>query len=171
MQATMSHTPRQLNPLASNNKPKTRDETFDFLKPSTTIPKLAKPFIPRATAPIKSPKPIPIRPPSDNKLLAGYLAHEFLTKRTLFGQPWDPARADAVPVSAAAHSADFRKPPMKQQLVSQNKDKPAEPMPKPGEKRKFESYAELSGIIMGKNGAHIPGIVNPTQLTRFLNLQ
>ncbi|KAI3829778.1 hypothetical protein L1987_03906 [Smallanthus sonchifolius] len=162
MQATSSHAPRQLTLMASN-KTKTRDETFDFLKPSTT-PKLAKPVIPRATAPIKAPRPA--RVPSDNKLLAGYLAHEFLSKGTLFGQPWDPARADAVPVSAADHSAEFRKP-MKQ-LVSQ-KGKPSEP--KPGDKRKFESYTQVSGLLMGKNGVHIPGIVNPTQLTRFLNLQ
>ncbi|KAI3682639.1 hypothetical protein L1987_82756 [Smallanthus sonchifolius] len=162
MQATSSHAPQELTPMASN-KIKTRDETFDFLKPSTT-PKLAKPLIPRAAAPIKAPRTA--RVPSDNKLLAGYLAHEFLSQGTLFGQPWDPARADAVPVSAAAHSADFRKPV--KQIVSQ-KGKPAEP--KPGDKRKFESYTQMSGLLMGKNGIHIPGIVNPTQLTRFLNLQ
>ncbi|KAL8259020.1 hypothetical protein R6Q59_026973 [Mikania micrantha] len=162
MQATPSHAPRQLTPMASN-KTKARDEPFDFLKPSTA-PKLAKPIIPRATAPIKAPKPG--RAPSDNKLLAGYLAHEFLTHGTLFGQRWDPARAEAFPVSAAAHLADFRKPV--KQPVSQ-KGKPAEP--KPGDKRKFESYAQVSGLLMGKNGVHIPGIVNPTQLTRFLNLQ
>ncbi|KAK1426765.1 hypothetical protein QVD17_15445 [Tagetes erecta] len=151
MQTTMNHTPRQLTPMASN-KPKARNEAFDFLKPSTTH-KLAKPIIPRPAAPFKAVKPA--RPPTDNKLLAGYLAHEFLTKGTLFGQPWDPARS-------MAHTADVRKP------VSQ-KLKPAEP--KLGEKRKLESYADVSGVFMGKNGAHIPGIVNPTQLTRFLNLQ
>nr|XP_043610809.1 uncharacterized protein LOC122582480 [Erigeron canadensis] len=159
----MSHTPRQLNPIIN----KKRDETtFDFLKPSNIYQaKLAKPFIPRAgTAQAKPFKPA--RPPSDNKLLAGYLAHEFLNKGTLFGQPWDPARADAVPVSAAARSDEFRKP------VKQNvgqKGKPSDP--KPGEKRKFDSYAGLSGILMGKDGAYIPGIVNPTQLARFLNQQ
>ncbi|KAK9050731.1 hypothetical protein SSX86_030296 [Deinandra increscens subsp. villosa] len=165
MQATTRHAPRQLTTPMASNKTKTRDETFDFLKPST---KLAKPLIPRAAAPIKAPRPPPMmmRAPADNKLLAGYLAHEFLTKGTLFGQPWDPARADSVPVSAAAHSADVRK--NDKQLVSQ-RGKPAEP--KPGDKRKFESYAQFSGLVMGKNGVHIPGIVNPTQLTRFLNLQ
>ncbi|XP_071718104.1 uncharacterized protein [Rutidosis leptorrhynchoides] len=148
----MNHTHRQ----------KTRDETYDFLKPSI-IPKLAKPFAPRAMAHAKPFKPAARLPPSDNKLLlAGYLAREFLTKGTLFGEPWDPARAEVTPVSAAANSADFRKP------VSQ-KDKLAEP--KPGEKRKFESYNEVTGILMGNNGVHIPGIVNPTQLVRFLNLQ
>ncbi|KAI3787844.1 hypothetical protein L2E82_00307 [Cichorium intybus] len=164
MQATMSHTPRQLTPLASN-KPKKRDETFDFLKPSTKIPKLAKPLIPRATPPNRATH----RAPTDNKLLAGYLAHEFLTKGTLFGQLWDPARADAVPVSAAAYSADLRKP-MKQPSYN-HKGKTAEPKPKPGEKRRFESYAEVSALLKGKNGAHIPGIVNPTQLAQFLHLQ
>ncbi|XP_071687694.1 uncharacterized protein [Rutidosis leptorrhynchoides] len=148
----MNHTRRQKN----------RDETLDFLKP-LTIPKLAKPFTPRTTAQAKPHKPPARLPPSDNKLLlAGYLAREFLTKGTLFGEPWNPARAEAVPVSAAANSADYRKP------VSQ-KEKPVEP--KPGEKRKFESYNEVTGILMGNNGVHIPGIVNPTQLIRFLNLQ
>lgn len=164
MQDTMSHTPRQLTPMASN-KPKAKNEAFDFLKPST-IPKLAKPIIPRATAPYNNKSPKPFRPPADNKLLAGYLAHEFLTKGTLFGQQWDPARADAVPVSAAAHSADFRKQ-MKQNVSQKGKL----PEPKPGDKRKLDSYNEVSVLLMGKNGAHIPGIVNPTQLTRFLHLQ
>ncbi|XP_076935156.1 uncharacterized protein LOC143601700 [Bidens hawaiensis] len=149
----MSHTPRQLIPMASN-KPKARDETFGFLKPSTT-PKLAKPILPRAMAPAPFRATKPARPVHDNKLLAGYLAHEFLTKGTLFGQKWDP--------TAAAHSADIRKP------MNSQKVKPAEP--KLGEKRKFESYAEVSGLVMGSDGMHIPGIFNPTQLTRFLNPQ
>ncbi|PWA51423.1 hypothetical protein CTI12_AA463580 [Artemisia annua] len=155
MQVKMSHTPRQSKPPKNN-----KNETFDFLKPSTILPKLPKPFIPRATAPPRFHKPSR-PPPADNKLMAGYLAHEFLTQGTLFGQPWDPARAEAVPVSAAAHSAGFRKPA--KQIV-----KPAEP--KAGEKRKYERYEQVSGVLMGKNGAHIPGIVNPTQLTRYLNL-
>nr|KAJ0202960.1 hypothetical protein LSAT_V11C500295040 [Lactuca sativa] len=166
MQATMSHTPRQLTPLASN-KPKKRDEAFDFLKPSTMIPKLAKPLIPRAAPPYKPTH----RAPTDNKLLAGYLAHEFLTKGTLFGQPWDPARGGSMPVSATAHSVDLRKPMRQPSFNHKGKTAEPEPKPKPGEKRKFESYAELSALLKGKNGAHIPGIVNPTQLAQFLHLQ
>ncbi|KAL4588032.1 hypothetical protein LXL04_000910 [Taraxacum kok-saghyz] len=161
MQATMSHTPRQLTPLASN-KPKKRDESFDFMKPSTMIPRLAKPLIPRHMPPHKAAANVH-RAPADNKLLAGYMAHEFLTKGTLFGQPWDPARAGSMLVSA-----DLKKP-----VKQPTKGKIAEPdlKPKPGEKRKLENYAEVSALLKGKNGAHIPGIVNPTQLAQYLHLQ
>ncbi|KAJ8650747.1 hypothetical protein MRB53_003770 [Persea americana] len=38
-------------------------------------------------------RPTKAEPVADNQLLAGYLANEFLTKGTLFGQKWDPARA------------------------------------------------------------------------------
>ncbi|KAM4070080.1 hypothetical protein ACJW30_12G137200 [Castanea mollissima] len=31
---------------------------------------------------------------SSNQILAGYLAHEFLTRGTLFGQQWDPTTAN-----------------------------------------------------------------------------
>ncbi|KAI9180198.1 hypothetical protein LWI28_002222 [Acer negundo] len=60
---------------------------------------------PKLSSFTKLPKPITsqpgfhkaAKPDSSNQLLAGYLAHEYLTKATLFGQPFDPAQAQAVP--------------------------------------------------------------------------
>ncbi|KAK1559387.1 hypothetical protein Q3G72_013908 [Acer saccharum] len=60
---------------------------------------------PKLSSFTKLPKPITsqpgfnkaAKPDSSNQLLAGYMAHEYLTKATLFGQPFDPAQAQAVP--------------------------------------------------------------------------
>uniref|UniRef100_A0A803LMM9 Embryo sac development arrest 6 n=2 Tax=Chenopodium quinoa TaxID=63459 RepID=A0A803LMM9_CHEQI len=90
-------------------------------------------------------------PGSSNRLLAGYMAHEFLTKGTLFGQKFDPARAEAVPVSAA------------------------EPKRKPGQTgfgsgvKPNRSYADVAQLLKS-DGTHIPGIVNPTQLARWIQM-
>ncbi|KAG2713671.1 hypothetical protein I3843_04G178200 [Carya illinoinensis] len=45
-------------------------------------------------------------PIPSNRLLAGYLAHEFLTRGTLLGLPWDPAKKEAVPVSGRGKQRD-----------------------------------------------------------------
>ncbi|CAM0903820.1 unnamed protein product [Alopecurus aequalis] len=75
------------------------------------------------------------KPCSNNKLLAGNLAHEFLTHGTLLGRRIEPTR------------------------------QPARPEPEP--KRR---YAEVSWLLMA-NGAHITGVVNPTQLARWLQIK
>ena len=75
------------------------------------------------------------KPGNDNKLLAGNLAHEFLTHGTLLGRRVEPTR------------------------------QPARPEPEP--KRR---YAEVSWLLMA-GGAHIPGVVNPTQLARWLQIK
>ncbi|KAL2921292.1 Ceramide glucosyltransferase 3 [Bienertia sinuspersici] len=90
-------------------------------------------------------------PVSSNRLLAGYMAHEFLTKGTLFGQKFDPARAEALPVSAA-----------------EQKRKPTQTGFEPGLKPN-RSYADVAQLLKG-DGAHIPGIVNPTQLARWIQM-
>ncbi|CAM0944951.1 unnamed protein product [Alopecurus aequalis] len=72
---------------------------------------------------------------NNNKLLAGNLAHEFLTHGTLLGRRIEPTR------------------------------QPARPEPEP--KRR---HAEVSWLLMA-NGAHIPGVVNPTQLARWLQIK
>lgn len=74
----------------------------------------------------------------NNKLLAGNLAHEFLTHGTLLGRRIEPSHHHH-PAAAA------------------------EPEPK-------RRYAELSWLLM-TNGAHIPGVVNPTQLGRWLQIK
>ncbi|XP_044970328.1 uncharacterized protein LOC123430528 [Hordeum vulgare subsp. vulgare] len=79
---------------------------------------------------------------NNNKLLAGNLAHEFLTHGTLLGRRIEPSHHHHPPA-------------------------PAAPRPEPEPKRR---YAELSWLLM-TNGAHIPGVVNPTQLGRWLQIK
>ncbi|CAO2832213.1 unnamed protein product [Amaranthus hypochondriacus] len=88
-------------------------------------------------------------PNSSNRLLAGYMAHEFLTKGTLFGQKFDPARAEALPVSAAE--------PKRKAAVE------------PGSIKPNRSYADVAQLLKA-DGTHIPGIVNPTQLARWIQM-
>lgn len=90
------------------------------------------------------------KPVWSNRLLAGYMAHEFLTQGTLLGQKFDPARAQAVPLAAEA-----KKPP-------------ATAEPSTGSP-KIKSYDEVASLLK-KEGAHIPGIVNPTQLARWIQM-
>ncbi|XP_074573653.1 uncharacterized protein LOC141830072 [Curcuma longa] len=77
----------------------------------------------------------------DNRLLAGFLAHEFLTRGTLFGRRWDPARSA---------------PPEPDRKEEEEKDV-GPPV----------RYAEASHLVM-RGGAHVAGVVNPTQLGRWL---
>ncbi|KAI3771224.1 hypothetical protein L6452_02383 [Arctium lappa] len=189
MKTAMNHSCRQLPPMAPHKR-KERDETLDFLKPSTTIirsssSKLAKlkPVAsrPQVMAPTK-PSKVVASLPTNNILLAGYLAHEFLTKGTLFSQSYDPAHAKAAPASSAASPADFRT--MKQSsrgFVYRDKGKTVETelkaKPKPklskndsslrSQLSKNQRYTRVSELL--KNGAHLPGIVNPSQLARFLD--
>lgn len=135
---------RVLTPLA---KRKERDATLDVPKPSTST-KLAKPSVHQAAKPM-SPKVS--EPASNNQLLAGYLAHEFLTKGTLMGQRWDPARAEAVPVSAG---------------LKRMKQPSQKAMP---EVQVVDKNREVADLFQ-RGGTHLPGIVNPTQLARFLQL-
>ncbi|KAK0583223.1 hypothetical protein LWI29_034789 [Acer saccharum] len=118
---------------------------------------------PKLSSFTKLPKPITsqpgfnkaAKPDSSNQLLAGYMAHEYLTKATLFGQPFDPAQAQAVPEPS--------KP-------SPEKKEEAEPSRGAElEEDKYQRYVEVASLIK-TDGAHIPGIVNPTQLVRFLQM-
>uniref|UniRef100_A0ACD5Z2A6 Uncharacterized protein n=1 Tax=Avena sativa TaxID=4498 RepID=A0ACD5Z2A6_AVESA len=87
--------------------------------------------------------PMPPPPPQggNSKLLAGYLAHEFLRFGTILGErPPAPSRKD----SAAARLA---------------------PAPEPARR-----YAEASTLLMA-GGPRIPGVVNPTQLGRWLRIK
>lgn len=94
-------------------------------------------------------------PQTSNRLLAGYMAYEFLTKGTLFGQKFDPGRAEAMPVNIAEPKRNRPSQPSKE----------AEPSGKP----KPQSYAEVANL-MKSDGVHIPGVVNPTQLARWIQM-
>uniref|UniRef100_A0ACD5YKH6 Uncharacterized protein n=1 Tax=Avena sativa TaxID=4498 RepID=A0ACD5YKH6_AVESA len=86
------------------------------------------------------------KPGKNNKLLAGNLAHEFLSHGTVLGRR----------IEATSAFPGRRIEPTWQ---------PARPEPEPKQR-----YAELSWLLM-TNGAHIPGVVNPTQLGRWLQIK
>jgi hypothetical protein len=102
------------------------------------------PPAPAKAEPVKpAPSLAPARGGSGNKLLAGHLAHEFLTRGTLLGRRIEPSRGGPAPVAADVRDE--------------------EPDPK-------RRYAEVSLLLM-TSGAHIPGVVNPTQLGRWLQIK
>ncbi|KAJ4728296.1 putative Embryo sac development arrest 6 [Melia azedarach] len=146
---TMRLPPRR---VLTPTKRKDRDE-IDGPKPSTT--KSLKPTTFQAGSE-RAQATAAEQADSSNQLLAGYLAHEFLTKGTLFGQPFDPARSQAVAVPVAK--------------VRQEKKEEAEPS-KGAEPQgeKYQRYVEVASLLK-TDGAHIAGIVNPTQLARFLHM-
>ncbi|XP_050365098.1 uncharacterized protein LOC126783636 [Argentina anserina] len=94
----------------------------------------------------------PVSAVASGQLLAGYLAHEFLTKGTLLGQLWDPT----------ARSAD--EPPPVAKSPDRREEGEAE-----RQYEKLERYVEVADLLK-TDGAQLAGIVNPTQLARFLQL-
>ncbi|KAK9288800.1 hypothetical protein L1049_017265 [Liquidambar formosana] len=144
----MSHHPRRiLTPQASRKRKEM--EALYSVKPSTPPP--------QPPAPAPAPEPV-----SSNRLLAGYMAYEFLTKGTLFGQKWDPGRAEAVPLS----SPSFEWKRMKHSHKAE--EEPSTRVAAPA-KQQHQSYAEVARLLKS-DGAHIPGIVNPTQLARWIQM-
>ncbi|KAL3634452.1 hypothetical protein CASFOL_021506 [Castilleja foliolosa] len=97
------------------------------------------------------------QPLSSNRLLAGYMAYEFITQGTLLGQKFDSAQAEDVPVNPAE---------MKRNRPSQL-GKEAEPSEMP--KLKLQSYAEVANLLKSSR-VHIPGVVNPTELARWIQM-
>ncbi|KAK8365389.1 hypothetical protein V6Z11_A02G050300 [Gossypium hirsutum] len=76
----------------------------------------------------------------------------FLTRGTLLGQKFDPDQSEAVPIVGS--------------LAEPRKVKTGtEPMGK----KECPSYAEVASVLKD-DGAHIPGIVNPTQLARWIQM-
>ncbi|KAK7268827.1 hypothetical protein RIF29_21536 [Crotalaria pallida] len=106
-------------------------------------------------------KPKAAEPVPSNRLLAGFLAHEFLTKGSLFGQKFDTetVRAYAEPLTGPTTAK-----PNRSQLNSQA----VEPS-RPSVRKEQESYGEVASI-MKTDGTHIKGIVNPTQLSRWIHM-
>ncbi|XP_057425148.1 uncharacterized protein LOC130718558 [Lotus japonicus] len=168
---TMRLPPRRvLTPSTTTNKRKERDDPFErpapvsipipVPGPTSKLPKPDnKPITPRLGAePIQNTAAgattskvsvsEPMMMPPSNQLLAGYLAHEYLTKGTLLGQPWVPAKTDG---------------PTKAEDGEEGRKAAA------AEEEERERYAEVAGLLRG-GGTHLPGVVNPTQLARFLHL-
>ncbi|CAK9175769.1 unnamed protein product [Ilex paraguariensis] len=142
------HHPRRiLTPGASRKRKET--ETFYAVQPLKLTANL-QPSVSAATS-SKAAEPV-----SSNQLLAGYMAHEFLTKGTLLGQKFDPARAGAMPVS----TADLKRNKPGQSLESDPSGKM---------KPEHQRYADVANLLKSE-GTHIQGIVNPTQLTRWIQM-
>ena len=133
----MSNQPRGILTPGISRKRKERDALYSF-KPS--IPVQSSVY-----TGTKSPPP----PNCSNRLLAGYMAHEFLTRGTLLGQKFDP---EAVPIVGS---------------LAESREVKAES--EPNRKKEGQSYAEVASVLKD-DGGHIPGIVNPTQLARWIQL-
>ncbi|KAK0608689.1 hypothetical protein LWI29_034480 [Acer saccharum] len=133
----MSHHPRRILTPQASRKRKEREAFYPYKLSASAH---AQAQAAANTTASKAGKPNPV---CSNGLLAGYMAYEFLTKGTLMGEKYDPARAEAVPVSGS--SAE------------------------PSVKKEHKSYAEVASILKS-DGAHIPGIVNPTQLSRWIKM-
>ena len=154
----MSYNSRRILTPGASRKRKEREVFYSF-KPSTPPPLLPS----SASAQAAAKKPTVLKadePASSNRLLAGYMAYEFLTKGTLFGQKFDPARAEAVPVRGGGGGSSSS---------SAAELKSVKPKAEPSLKKEHQSYAEVASILK-TDGAQIPGIVNPTQLARWIQM-
>jgi hypothetical protein len=120
-----------------------------FSKPVPRAGKPDRPAVARLGASAKPALPPPPPAAKGTKLLAGYLAHEFLTYGTLLGEQ----RREAPP-------------------IPKEKKEPAAPAsscsaaaPDPSKR-----YAEVSRLLIA-GGARIPGIFNPSQLGGWLGIK
>ncbi|CAH2038982.1 unnamed protein product [Thlaspi arvense] len=156
---TMRLPPRR---VLTPDKRKERDGVISSVAekpPEIAVTKLPPPLNlnPPPINPVTRKSSIAAEPVGSNQLiLAGYLSHEFLSNGTLFGEQWNPARAQAGPFSA--------------QSVEPKKLKPSHTIePDEESEPKRKRYAEVANLLRA-DGAHLPGIVNPAQLARFLKL-
>ncbi|KAG5560409.1 hypothetical protein RHGRI_003653 [Rhododendron griersonianum] len=141
------HHPRRILTPSASRKRKEMEALYPRKPP-------APPFAAATTtAPFKAPAEPPAAP--SNRLLAGYMAHEFLTKGTLMGQKWDPARAEALPVSNGSGEPSRKGKREEQREKHEDCDD--------------ERYAEVTRLLK-EDGAHVAGIVNPTQLARWIQM-
>ncbi|KAJ8899309.1 hypothetical protein K2173_018283 [Erythroxylum novogranatense] len=132
---TMRLPPRR---VVTSNKRKER-EGFDPLKPFTQQQEQQPAKSSKLTA---SSEPEPVL---SNQLLAGYLAHEYLTRGTLYGQPLEQTSAQADPT------------------------KKIKPRQNVEAELSHQRYVEVSSLLK-TDGAHLAGIVNPTQLACILQM-
>lgn len=151
---TMRLPPRRVQ---TPDKRKERDGVISSVvqkPPETSVKKLPPPHVVNRP-PVNSntnKSLIAAEPVGSNQLmLAGYLSHEFLTSGTLFGEQWNPARAQACPPEPKKVKPNHAVEPVEE----------SEP--------KRKRYMEVANVLRS-DGAHMPGIVNPAQLARFLKL-
>ena len=83
---------------------------------------------------------------TSNWVLAGYMAHEFLTCGTMLGRKLYPAWAEVGPL-----------------------DTPSPQQHREVKKKTHQSYSDVSSVFK-TDGIHIPGVVNPTQLAKWIQM-
>ncbi|CAL0321319.1 unnamed protein product [Lupinus luteus] len=156
---------RVLTPNGTTDKRKERDDMWPKPMTPTKLHKPEKPISRPSSEPIKSSSATSsdagkaiTEPKLSNHLLAGYLAHEYLTKGTLMGQPWAPPQTEC-----------GEKLTCKDEVDSKEGGAVAEtPCWRSAEDGK-ERYAQVAALLKDSR-SHLSGIVNPTQLVRFLHL-
>ncbi|KFK39639.1 hypothetical protein AALP_AA3G269800 [Arabis alpina] len=85
-------------------------------------------------------------PRTKNWLLAGYMAHEFLTCGTMLGQKLYPGWAEVGPLVSSP-----------QQQHKETK------------KTAHQNYSDVASVFK-TDGTHVPGVVNPTQLAKWIQM-
>ncbi|KAK3414828.1 hypothetical protein EUGRSUZ_H00138 [Eucalyptus grandis] len=172
----MSYHPRRILPPGETRKRKEREAFYSAAPGAVAKTTTPRPFPRPPPVPVPAPAPAPApakaagkakpaEEKGDNRLLAGYMALEFLTKGTLFGQRVNPARLEAAPVSVYGRPAEPKR--AKPGAEPSHKKKKKEEHGGKG-KEEHASYADVAGILKSE-GAHLPGIVNPTQLARWIH--
>ncbi|KAL3812448.1 hypothetical protein ACJIZ3_013716 [Penstemon smallii] len=147
------HSRRTFTPETSRKR-KERETFYSSTSSKPLVPQTAVRFTnPSATASFKGAEQ---QTASSNRLLAGYMAYEFLTNGTLLGQKFDPARAEAVPLNSAESKRN------RSQSITTSEAEPSG-------KSKPQSYAEVANLLKS-DGACIPGVVNPTQLAKWIQM-
>ncbi|KAH0738984.1 hypothetical protein KY290_037689 [Solanum tuberosum] len=144
------HSRRILTLDESSRKRKDRDTFYSSPRPSNPLTPVSNVNLTTSFA-----KPDPKKKGQmPNSVLAGYMAYEYLTKGTLLGQKFDPARPRAAaPVNALADPKKRKSSPEESELN-----------PKPN-----QNYVEIASLLRS-DGTHIPGIVNPTQLAQWIQM-
>nr|GMD75472.1 embryo sac development arrest protein [Ipomoea batatas] len=139
------HARRFLPPGGASRKRKERETASYSTWPSSPVTGVSSPSQKATTS---SKQAEPPAGGSSNRLLAGYMAYEFLTSGTLFGQKFDPARAEAFPLKRGSKPGQS----------------PTSQEPEPS-----QAYIEVATLLKNE-GAHIPGVVNPMQLARWIQM-
>nr|GMD77278.1 embryo sac development arrest protein [Ipomoea batatas] len=149
------HARRFLPPGGASRKRKERETASYSTWPSSPVTGVSSPSQKATTS---SKQAEPPAGGSSNRLLAGYMAYEFLTSGTLFGQKFDPARAEAFPVNNNNNlSSELKR-------GSKPGQSPTSQEPEPS-----QAYIEVATLLKNE-GAHIPGVVNPMQLARWIQM-
>ncbi|XP_042513389.1 uncharacterized protein LOC122088257 [Macadamia integrifolia] len=173
--AMSNHPHRVLTPGASRKR-KERDG-LDTLKASTSTPTTTIATAMADSAPVQAPPPTS----SSNRILAGYMAHEFLTQGTLFGQKWDPVLAKVAPMTASSASAAAvsatadegfgdEKGEMEKVTNAKGVENGGAKLTVPAKKSAAHQGYTAVANLMKTDGTHIPGIINPTQLSQWLQI-